>query len=101
VCASYTADWQIEAHAGTDRWSRAAAFIAKRRSREIDRRRCAVLRELDADFWFPALQYFIQGDDSNKFPYALPVSTPSNIRSRNVKWSSDFQRALTEGGRDR
>jgi len=52
-CASFTADWQMGAHAGVDYWSRAEAFIAKRISGEID-----------------ALQYFIQEDKSENLPYA-------------------------------
>ncbi|KAF8190657.1 hypothetical protein K438DRAFT_1763109 [Mycena galopus ATCC 62051] len=52
-CASYTADWQMGVHEGTDYWSRAEAFIAKRIAREID-----------------PLQYLIEGDDSENLPRA-------------------------------
>ncbi|KAJ7142062.1 hypothetical protein C8R43DRAFT_1071295 [Mycena crocata] len=35
-CAHYVKDWQMGSHLGVDYWSRAEAFIAKRKSKEVD-----------------------------------------------------------------
>ncbi|KAJ7669851.1 hypothetical protein DFH06DRAFT_1320898 [Mycena polygramma] len=41
-CEEYEKDWQMGAHTGADYWARAEAFVALRRSGEIDPLDCEI-----------------------------------------------------------